>query len=124
MAVRQDEFAAYCVELLGSLGGARSRRMFGGHGIYVDDLFVAIIVGERLYLKADDESRGKFEAAGCEPVVYDAKGKRMSMSYYSAPDEAVEAALRARTTKAPPKARRPAAAKKVRGAVPAAKRTR
>src|SRR5213595_1431724 len=138
MAVRQDEFAAYCVELLGSLGGARSRRMFGGHGIYVDDLFVAIIVGERLYLKADDESRGKFEAAGCEPFVYDAKGKRMSMSYYSAPDEAmesrelmqpwarlaVEAALRARTTKAPARTRRPAAAKKVRGAVPAAKRTR
>ena len=24
------------------LGAARSRRMFGGHGLYVDDLFVAL----------------------------------------------------------------------------------
>jgi len=134
----KDEFAGYCVELLGSLGGARSRRMFGGHGIYVDDLFVAIVTGERLYLKVDDESRARFEAAGCQPFVYDANGKSMSMSYYSVPDDAmesrelmqpwarlaVEAALRARTTKAPAKTRRPAAAKKARGAAPAAKRTR
>jgi len=112
--------------------------MFGGHGIYVDDLFVAIVTGERLYLKVDDESRARFEAAGCQPFVYDANGKSMSMSYYSVPDDAmesrelmqpwvrlaVEAALRARTTKAPAKTRRPAAAKKARGAAPAAKRTR
>ena len=138
MPAPKDEFASYCVELLGSLGGARSRRMFGGHGIYVDDLFVAIVTGERLYLKVDDESRARFEAAGCQPFVYDANGKSMSMSYYSVPDDAmesrelmqpwarlaVEAALRARTTKAPAKTRRPAAAKKARGAAPAAKRTR
>jgi len=131
----RDEFANYCVELLGSLGGARSRRMFGGHGVYVDDLFVAIVVNERLYLKADDESRPRFEAAGCQPFVYDAKGKRMSMSYYSAPDEAmesrelmqpwarlaVEAALRARTTKTAPVKQR-AAAKVPKSAAPA-KRT-
>ena len=90
MASPRDEFAAYCVELLGSAGGARSRRMFGGHGLYIDDLFVAIVVGERLYLKADDESRARFEEAGCQPFIYDAKGKPMTMSYYSVPDEAME----------------------------------
>ena len=31
----------------------RSRRMFGGHGLYVDDLFVGLIAFERLYLKVD-----------------------------------------------------------------------
>lgn len=132
----RDEFANYCVELVGSLGGARSRRMFGGHGLYVDDLFVAIVVSERLYLKADEESRTRFEAAGCTPFVYDAKGKRMSMSYYTAPDEAmesrelmqpwarlaVEAALRARTTKAAPVKRRAAAKAPKKTAAPA-KRT-
>ena len=33
----KDAFAAYCVELLAPLGAARSRRLFGGHGLYIDD---------------------------------------------------------------------------------------
>jgi DNA transformation protein len=134
----KDEFARYCVELLGSLGGARSRRMFGGHGIYVDDLFVALIIGERLYLKADGESRAQFEAAGCQPFIYDGKDKPVTVSYYTAPDEAmesrelmqpwarlaVEAALRARTTKDKTKIKRPAAAKKASAARPAKRAAR
>jgi DNA transformation protein len=44
----KDAFANYCAELLSALGTARVRRMFGGHGIYVDDLFVAIVLGETL----------------------------------------------------------------------------
>ena len=56
-------FAAYCVELLSPLGVTRSRRMFGGHGLYVDELFVAIILGEQLYLKADAQARANFAFA-------------------------------------------------------------
>jgi len=84
------EFVSHCLELLAPLGTARSRRMFGGHGLYVDDLFIALIASERLYLKADAASRPRFEAAGCEPFVYDAKGKRMTMGYFSAPEDAME----------------------------------
>lgn len=87
----KDEFARYCVELLGSLGPTRSRRMFGGHGFYVDDVFVALIFQERLYLKADDATRARFEQSGCQPFVYEGgDGKSVSMSYYTAPDEAME----------------------------------
>ena len=85
-----SELAQHCLELLAPLGAARSRRMFGGHGIYLDDLFIAIIAFERLYLKADDATRGAFEAAGCEPFVYDAAGKAMTMSYWTVPAEAME----------------------------------
>ena len=87
------EFIDHCLELLGSAGQPRARRMFGGHGLYVDDLFVAIAVGERLYLKTDAQTRPRFEAAGCEPFVYrrDAvAGQAVSMSYFSAPHEAME----------------------------------
>ena len=35
--------------------------MFGGCGLYVDDLFIAIIVGDTLYLKADEPTRTAFE---------------------------------------------------------------
>ena len=72
----KDAFASYCAELLSGLGTVRTKRMFGGHGIYVDDLFVAIVVGETLYLKADAETWPRFEAAGCAPFTYTAKGGR------------------------------------------------
>jgi DNA transformation protein len=132
----KDEFARYCVELLGSLGPTRSRRMFGGHGFYVDDVFIALIFQERLYLKADDATRPRFEQSGCQPFVYEGgDGKSVSISYYTAPDEAMEspalmrpwarlameAGLRAAAAKArkPVKPRAAAAKKKT----PAAKRT-
>lgn len=124
---RADGFVTHCLELLAPLGAARSRRMFGGHGLYVDELFVALIAFERLYLKADEQTRPQFVAAGCSPFVYDGKGRSVTLGYYSAPEEAMEspalmrpwarlaleAALRARAAKTPaaqarsPKARAP-----------------
>jgi DNA transformation protein len=64
--------------------------MFGGWGLYVDDLFVAIIAFDRLYLKAGADTRAAFAAAGCEPFVYDAKGQQVSLGYWTAPAEALE----------------------------------
>ncbi len=63
------EFPSHCAELLGPLGPTRVKRMFGGHGFYVDEVFLALAVGDRLYLKADAQTRPRFEAAGCEPFV-------------------------------------------------------
>jgi DNA transformation protein len=64
--------------------------MFGGHGLYVDEVFVAIVADQVLYLKADTRTRPHFEAAGSRPFVYDAKGERMAMSYWRAPEDAME----------------------------------
>jgi DNA transformation protein len=108
-----DTFVAYCLELLGSLGIARAKRMFGAHGLYVDDLFVAIVDDEQLFLKVDAETQPCFEAAGCRPFVYGRKDEPITMSYWTAPEEATEspalmlpwarlaqaAALRARAAK-------------------------
>ncbi|MBC5783287.1 TfoX/Sxy family protein [Ramlibacter sp. USB13] len=91
MAAPKDAFASYCAELLSANGTVRVRRMFGGHGIYVDDLFVAIVVGETLYLKADEKTLPRFEAEGCAPFTYTAKGKRqVSLGYRAAPAEAMD----------------------------------
>jgi DNA transformation protein and related proteins len=103
----------HCLELLSPLGAVRAKRMFGGHGLYIDDLFVALIAFERLYLKVDAASRERFEAAGGEPFVYDAKSRAVSLGYWTVPAEAMEspalmqpwarqaidAALRARAAK-------------------------
>jgi DNA transformation protein and related proteins len=86
----KDTFASYCAERLSGLGAVRVKRMFGGHGIYVDDLFIAIVTGDTLYLKADATTAPQFEAAGSKPFVYSAKGRRVSMHYWAAPVEAVD----------------------------------
>ena len=120
MAAVRDEHVDHCAELLGSIGTVRVRRMFGGHGFYVDDLFVALIFDGRLYLKVDAHTRAAFEAAGSVPFVYDSAGKSVSVGYFSTPEAAMEspplmqpwarlalaAALRARAAK--PRAARPA----------------
>ena len=90
MATR-DAFAQYCAELLSALGTPRVRRMFGGHGIYVDDLFVAIVVADTLYLKVDAQTLERFESAGCAPFVYTAKGRnQVSLNYRAAPPDAMD----------------------------------
>ena len=126
------DFVEHCLELLAPLGQPRARRMFGGHGLYVDDVFVAIIASERLYLKVDAQARPRFEAAGCDAFVYDAKGQAISLSYFSVPDGAMDspalmqpwarmalaAALRARAAKPSAARRKPAAAASARRARP------
>ena len=120
-----DPFTAFCVELISPLGPVRTRSMFGGQGVYLDGLFMAIIDDGQLFLKADDVTRERFIAAGCAPFTYSTKdGERMAMSYFRPPEEALEspplmlpwarlaleAALRAANAKAS-KAARPAARK-------------
>lgn len=120
----RNELVDHCIELLGSIGACTSRRMFGGHGFYIDGLFVALIAYERLFLKTDANSRPQFEAAGCEPFVFHKEGEAIATSYFSAPEQAMEspalmqpwarlaleAALRARAAKPPARPRKPKAA--------------
>jgi DNA transformation protein len=114
----------HCLELLAPLGAVRARRMFGGHGLYVDDLFVAIVAFERLYLKADAATQPTFAEAGCAPFAYEAQGKAVSLNYWTVPADAMEspalmqpwarqaiaAALRARAAKPSAPARKARAA--------------
>lgn len=86
----RDDFADHCVELLASAGPVRRRRMFGGHGLYVDDLFVGVIAGERLYLKVDADSAPQFEAAGGERFVYTARERTVALGFWSPPPEAMD----------------------------------
>lgn len=88
--MRIDPFVAHCLELLAPLGTARARRMFGGHGLYLDELFVAIIASEQLYLKTDATSTPRFQAAGGQPFVYEMKTGTGRLHYWTPPPEALE----------------------------------
>ncbi len=99
MSVPAD-FADFCCELLTSVGSLRKRRMFGGWGLSVDGLTIAIVAdlgsGDRLWLKADADTRSIFEAAGCARFTYPMRqGDELvdrSLNYYAPPDEAMDAA--------------------------------
>jgi len=84
-------FVSHCLELLAPLGAVRARRMFGGHGLYVDDVFVALIADERLYMKTDDRSRPAFEQAGSEPFAYSRRDRSaVTLGYWTAPEQALD----------------------------------
>lgn len=80
----------YLRDLFAPLGTLRARRMFGGCGLYCDELFFALIAEQRLYLKVDAETEADFRQAGCEPFVYQVQGKSAAMRYWSVPDEAMD----------------------------------
>jgi DNA transformation protein len=70
---------------------ASARAMFGGHGIYVESMIVALVVDDVLYLKTDGETRPRFVALGLEPFRYAKKSGQVEVtSYYCPPDEALE----------------------------------
>lgn len=86
----EGSFAAYAMELLAPLGSVKARRMFSGHGFYVDGLMFAFTSRDVLYLKSDAETQPKLIGAGSQPFVYEAKNrKQVSLNYYSMPDEAM-----------------------------------
>lgn len=85
-----DGFIDYVMELLGPFGTVAARRMFGGHGVFLDGLMFAIVSEDTLYLKADEMNRVEFEQAGCEIFSYARKGKRATLGFYRAPGDAME----------------------------------
>ena len=88
--MRAEGLVEHCVELFAPLGAVRTRRMFGGHGIYVDEFFIALIASGRLYLKTDPGTRERFAAAGCEPFAYEGRGRTVTLGYWTAPPDALE----------------------------------
>lgn len=89
------DFVDYVVELLGPFGTVESRRMFSGHGIFLDGLMFAIVARDTLWLKADEMSRDEFVRAGCEPFQYDRSGKLATLGFYRAPVDALESPAQA-----------------------------
>lgn len=85
------DFVAHVLELVRGAGVAEARRMFGGHGIYVDGLIVGIVIADALHLKTDAQTRAAFVERGLAPFVYTSARKgTVATSYYAPPEEALE----------------------------------
>lgn len=92
-----SEFVDYLHEVFAEFGPIRSRRMFGGHGIYHNDVMFGLVADDVLYLKADGQTEKVFSERGLEPFEYVKKGKSMKMSYFTAPEEIYEDLSEAKT---------------------------
>jgi DNA transformation protein len=103
----------YVLGQLAALATLRARRMFGGIGLYCDELFFALIADDTLYLRVDDRNRGDFSARGMAAFRPYADRPQLSMSYYAVPAEVLEDAaeliLWAQRSLAVARARPPAA---------------
>lgn len=83
-----SEWIQYVIEMLQPLGQVRVRSMFGGWGLFCDDVMFGLFAEEILYFKVDDLNRALFEEQELEPFTYTGgKRKPIQMSYYRAPDE-------------------------------------
>lgn len=89
-SVTAKEFCGYIVDLMQALGPATAKSMFGGYGIFLDDLMFGLVAGSALYLKADEQSREEFTSRGLAPFTYRKKYRDVQLSYYLAPDEALD----------------------------------
>lgn len=90
-----DSFHDFVVhDLLSGLAGIRSRKMFGGYGIYRGSAFFAIIFDGGLYLKADAALAKTFKKRGGVQFTYQkrqgTRKKTISMSYWSVPEDVLE----------------------------------
>jgi DNA transformation protein and related proteins len=88
---KRSEFVEHVVESLRRFGTVEARSMFGGWGLYHEGLFFALVADDVLYLKADDQNRGEFDARGLEPWIFVPKrGERIVTQYRQAPEEGFE----------------------------------
>ncbi len=71
-------------------GAVAVKRMFGGSGIYAEDLCFAIESGGEVFLKVDTQSEASFSAAGSSPFIYNARGRAMRTSFWRLPSAAYD----------------------------------
>ncbi len=85
-----SDFVEYLTEVFWELGPISSRKMFGGHGIYFDGVMIGLVADDMVYLKADAHSASKFTDQGLPQFKYPKGDRLVGMSYYLAPEEALE----------------------------------
>jgi DNA transformation protein len=85
-----DGYLQYVLEQLAGLRGAVSRPMFGGAGLYHEDLFFGLIASDTLYLRVNDDNRGDYEALGMSRFKPYKDRSHLSFNYYEVPAHVLE----------------------------------
>ena len=89
MDAKAREFRNLVEEQLDALPNLRVKSMFGSFRLYANEVFFAIIHGEKLYFRTNDETRKRYEAAGL-PVFITPGRKAALRKYYQVPLSVIE----------------------------------
>lgn len=91
MTSKKNLFAEYVVnDLLSDLTNIRYRAMFGGYGVYKNDVMIGLIAYDELYFKVTKDNQADFEKAGSHPFVYEGGKKPITMSYWLVPQDVID----------------------------------
>ncbi len=86
-----DQFSEYLHDLFGALGPIRTRRMFGGAGVWLGDAMFALVVNDTIYMKADTDLAADYAAAGSDPFSYATRdGSGTLTGFMRLPDAALD----------------------------------
>jgi len=88
MAVSND-FIEFIIDQLSGFGEVTVRKMFGGAGLYQEGKMFGLVSDDVAFLKVDDTTRPKFEAAGSEPFSPYTDKPAMT-SYFEIPPDILE----------------------------------
>jgi DNA transformation protein len=84
-------FPDYVIEQLAAFGGGvTARAMFGGNGLFKGGVMFGLISDGELYFKVNDENRPDFEAKKSQPFTYEARGRKIALSYWFVPEDILE----------------------------------
>lgn len=77
--------AAAVAELFAPVVLVRTRRMFGGLGVYAGEAMFALAFAGEIFLKTTEATRPEFIAAGSEPFRYMARSREREIGYWRLP---------------------------------------
>jgi DNA transformation protein len=83
-----DHFLRFVLDQLQDLPGLECRAMFGGHGLYSEEVFFGIIASGRLYFRTRPATRGRYVAQGMQP--FRPNERQTLKNYYEVPVDVLE----------------------------------
>jgi DNA transformation protein len=86
----QAQYLAYVLEQLGGLGSVNPRRMFGGVGLYREDLFFGLIDDDTLYFKTGATNSADYVARNMPRFMPPANRPMGPMGYHQVPADIIE----------------------------------
>ncbi|MFA0086317.1 DNA transformation protein [Vibrio sp. 10N.286.49.C2] len=75
------------MQLFAQLGKVKSRSMFGGFGIFVDDTMFALAVNSKLHIRTNPTTVATFKQNGFKPYVYKKRGFPVVTKYFALPED-------------------------------------
>jgi DNA transformation protein and related proteins len=77
------DFIGRVTEQLNAARPVRTRKMFGGLGIYLDEMFFGVCDDDKTFFKVDDQTIAAYEGRGMGPWIM---GGQLNDNYREVPD--------------------------------------